>query len=116
MILPTPPNRIGILKPEGRGIGSNGEIYINIRSSLAPFADEADGSMEIDIERAARNRTVYIACTVNLELVNSVSFDEIESNFLKTRKIFGAGECKPLFVGFKPCSLPYFTRSSCGLP
>src|SRR5208283_4419761 len=73
----------------------------NIRFQGTPFSDEANGGMKVTIELAARENAIYVARTINLELVDSILTNELQSDRTKAGEVFRAGKREATCIHFK---------------
>ena len=100
VVVAAAPDGVRIAQPEGRGLGSGGEIDEDVRFLLAQPLDEVNGRREIAVKQAAGKHSAGVAGAVELELVDAVLCDHVEAGLLEQAVVFGRGEREAAVHGF----------------
>src|SRR5208282_293290 len=101
VVFATPPDGIGILQPERGGIGSGGQVDVDIGLHLPPLADQTDGGIEVAVKFAARDGAVHISRAVDFELIDAVPIDKVQGNVAEAGKVFWSREGEAAFIGLE---------------
>src|ERR1700722_16860033 len=101
VVISAAPDRVRIAQPKWRRIGPSGEIDEYVRFLFAPVLNQTHGSCKIAVETAAGENAIDVASAVNLELIDSILFDEIEGDFPEPGIVLWAGKRKSSCIGLK---------------
>src|SRR5487761_1358437 len=91
-VVASAPNGVCIEKPIGRCISPGGQVNVNIRFDAAQFTDQVNHRVEVAVEAASREDGLVVAGSIELELIDTILADHLQTSVAKARVIFGAGE------------------------
>src|SRR5271165_1746955 len=77
------PDGVGIEEPEGRRIGSGGEIDEQVWLQPAEVADEVKRRVEVATERTSLDHLIDVSGAIELELIDAIFGDHLRRCFMK---------------------------------
>src|SRR5439155_3783500 len=102
VVLATTPDRVGMAQEERRRIRPAREVDVQIRLLDTQVGDQRKHRAEIGIERAAWNRVRHIPRAVELELIDAIPPDHVETGLAKPREVLGTRKREATLVRLEP--------------